>query len=147
MTITQVIIFGLVIIGFIAMYIPRLFVIHKEKLTRNQFVEKYSEFKWIEFDLIVEFFIFTVIMLGVGGSIYLLQTPMSLGLFSIIISGMALCDGLFTVITGVCRIPYPKMPSYYVYDSGLRKVGWIQVVLSSMTIVTAIVLAIHKVLV
>jgi hypothetical protein len=137
-----VIVMGLVSLGLLAMYLPHLFDIQKEKLTRNQFIGQYPEFRWLESDLIIDTLIFLALIISVAGAIYLLQTPLSLGLFSIVFTGLALFDGILTVKTGICRIPYPKVPYQYVYDKSLDRLGWSQIFLSVFIMTTAIAFAV-----
>jgi hypothetical protein len=145
MKITQIVLIALAIAaGFIAIYLPHLFVIHKEKLNRKQFIERFPKFYWIEDDLITDFFVFVFLMIGATSGFCLLQTPLSLGLFSIVIAGIALSNGLLTATTGICRVPYPKMPYEYLHDDCLRKVGQAQIIISVITIVAAIALALYK---
>jgi len=144
MTTIKIVLSGLVIAGFIAIYLPRLFVIHKEKLTRQQFVERFPEFYWIENDLITDFLVFVFAMFGATIGFCLLQTPLSLGLFSILFAGPALLNGWLTATTGICRVPYPKMPYEYLHNDSLRKVGQAQIIISVITIVAAIALALYK---
>jgi hypothetical protein len=137
-----VIIIGLVSLGLLAIYLPHLFDIQKEKLTRDQLIGQYPEFKWLESDLIIDTLIFIALMIGVAGAIYLLQTPLSLGLYSIVFAGLALFDGILMVKTGICRVPYPKLSYQYVYDKSLDRLGWNQIFLSVFTITTAIAFAV-----
>jgi|GEM_PF-2634518 len=130
--------------GSIALYLPHPFILHQEKLTRKEFVERYPQFRWIEEDLILEFSIFLTLMLSFAGGIFLLRTPLSFGLFSIIFAGLALYNGLLTAKTGICRVPYPRMPYRYLYDDKLRRVGWGQAILGGVIIVIAIGLALYK---
>ncbi len=73
-----------------------------------------------------------------------LQTPLSFGLFSIVMAGMAFFNGFLTISTGIYRVPYPKMPYLYIFDINLRRIGWYQVILSAITILTAISLAFYR---
>ena len=144
MTLVNAILLGLITAGGLAIYLPRPFVVHKQKFTRKEFVEQHPEFSWIKSDYVIEFFVFMATILGFASGLYLLQTPLSLGLFSIVFAGLALYNGLLTAKTGICRVPYPRMPYRYVYENNLRRVGWGQVVFGFITIVVAIGLALYR---
>ncbi len=145
MIIFNIVVWGLVAAGFIAIYLPRLFVVHKEKLSGKQFVKRYPEFLWwIQIEYWVDFFLFFLLFLGAFRGIIWLQTPLSFGLFSIVMAGMAFFNGFLTISTGIYRVPYPKMPYLYIFDINLRRIGWYQVILSAITILTAISLAFYR---
>jgi len=145
MIIFNIVVWGLVAAGFIAIYLPLLFVGHKEKLTSKQFAKRYPEFLWwIQIDYWVDVFIFIPLFLGAFLGIIWLQTPLSFGLFSIVIAGLAFVKGFLTVTTGICCVPNKKLPYDYNFDNNLRRVGWYQVILSAITILTAIILAFYR---
>jgi hypothetical protein len=135
---------GLVAAGFFVLYLPHIFVIHREKFTRKQFVEQYSSFQWINSDLVIEFFAFLILIIGFAVGTYILQTRNSLAFFSIIPAGLGLINGLLTAKTGICRVPYPKMPYRYIYDATLRQMGWGQSIIGIINIVIAIGIALYE---
>lgn len=144
MTLRNAVLLGLIIADGIAIHLPRPFVIHHQKFTRQEFVERYPEFRWIKSDYVIEFFVFVASILGFAGGLYLLQTPLSLGLFSIVFADLAVYNGLLTATTGICRVPYSRRPYRYVYENHLRRVGWGQVGFGLITIAVASGLALSR---
>ena len=141
MKVVLVIIIGLIAVGFGGIYLPCLFVNQAEKFTREEFIRINPEFDWLKSDLILEFVWFTCLMIGIASGIYLFQhKPMSLGLFSLLPAGLAFANGLMTVKTGICRVPYQFRGYLYVFDESLRKVGLIQLSIALAVILAAVAL-------
>jgi hypothetical protein len=142
MPLTILVLPALMVVSGMALYLPYSFVPRQEQLDRQEFVKRYPQFKWLQADLLIDVAVFALILLVFAVGILLRPTLLSLGLFSLIFSGLATWNGLMTARTGICRVPYPRMRYRYVYAPALRSMGPRQFILGFTLMASAIVLAV-----
>ncbi len=138
-TIVALVFFAL---GLGVLYAPALVWRQGERLTRAEFIQAYPNFAWLRWwepiftilSLLVVFLPYVVFMnifKDKAESIYVIVT---------LLAGMAIPNGLFAILTGICPVP-TKSRYFYVYGGKTRLVGLLQILFAFVIIAIAVFLA------
>ena len=131
--ITWLVRFVSLLLGGAIMYSPGLFLKNSKKLTTKELIGGHPGFAWMRWGypiLVALWVLCAFVLYGFAAN------PLGCGIHLIgaVFASVAVFNGLFAVLTGVCPV-YSRSNYFYVYEERMRAVGFQLIALGTATIV------------